>query len=71
MSQWPSAKARRVLSALLRVGWKIKRETGGSHRVLMRDGWQDVVFSFHDNEEVGPKMMARIARRTGLSPDDL
>jgi predicted RNA binding protein YcfA (HicA-like mRNA interferase family) len=37
----------------------------------MRDGWQDVVFSFHDNEEIGPKMMARIARQTGLTPEDL
>jgi hypothetical protein len=37
----------------------------------MRDGWQDVVFSFHDNEEIRPKMMARIARQTGLTPEDL
>ena len=42
-----------------------------SHKVLARDGWPDFVFSFHDNEEIGPKMLARIARRTGLTPDDL
>jgi len=29
------------------------------------------VFSFHDNEEIGPKMLARIAKRTGLTSDDL
>lgn len=29
MSQWGAAKARRVLAALLRIGWSIKRETGG------------------------------------------
>ncbi|MBW4692398.1 MAG: type II toxin-antitoxin system HicA family toxin [Lyngbya sp. HA4199-MV5] len=71
MSQWKATKARRVLSALLRVGWTVKRETGGSHKVLSRSGWADVVFAFHDGEEVGPKMLARIAKRTGLKPEDL
>ncbi len=67
---WPAAKARRVLAALLRIGWSIKR-TSGSHRILERDGWQDFVFAFHDNVEIGPRMLARIARRTGLTPQDL
>ena len=70
MSQWASTKARRVLAALLRIGWRIKRMTG-SHHTLERDGWADVVFAFHDNEEIGPRMLARIAKRTGLTPDDL
>jgi len=26
---------------------------------------------FHDRDEIGPKMLARIARHTGLTPDDL
>ena len=71
MSHWGSAKARRVLAALLRIGWTIKRETGGSHRILTRPGWPDTVFAFHDAEEIGPRMMARIAKRTGLTPRDL
>jgi predicted RNA binding protein YcfA (HicA-like mRNA interferase family) len=71
MSQWKAAKAKRVLSALLRIGWSIKRETGGSHKILCRSGWADVVFAFHDGEEIGPKMLARIAKRTGLKPEDL
>ena len=33
--------------------------------------WPDVVFAFHDREELGPRMLARIAKRTGLTPDDL
>lgn len=28
-------------------------------------------FAFHDNEEIGPRMLARIAKSTGLTPDDL
>ena len=70
MAQWPAAKARRVLGALLRLGWTIKRESG-SHRTLARDGWPDVVFAFHDGEEIGPRMLARLAKHTGLRPEDL
>lgn len=71
MSQWPATRARRVLAALLRIGWAVKREGGTSHKVLARTDWPDVVFAFHDGEEVGPRMLARIARRTGLTPEDL
>jgi predicted RNA binding protein YcfA (HicA-like mRNA interferase family) len=72
MSRWPSTKAQQVLAALLRIGWTIKREHGTSHRrVLARPGWPDYVFAFHDREEIGPKMMARIAKHTGLTPQDL
>lgn len=70
MSQWPSTRGRIVLAALLRIGWQVKRQTG-SHRVLARPGWPDFVFAFHDGEEIGPRMMARIAKRTGLRPEDL
>ncbi|MGH2396447.1 MAG: type II toxin-antitoxin system HicA family toxin [Nitrospiraceae bacterium] len=70
MSRWPSTQASRVLSALLRIGWQIKRQTG-SHRVLERPGWPDVVFAFHDRDEIGPRMLARLAKVTGLKPEDL
>jgi predicted RNA binding protein YcfA (HicA-like mRNA interferase family) len=70
MTRWPSAKAQRVFAALLRRGWTIKRQTG-SHRILQRAGSPDFVFAFHDRYEIGPRMLARIAKHTGLSPDDL
>jgi predicted RNA binding protein YcfA (HicA-like mRNA interferase family) len=38
---------------------------------LARGGWPNVAFAFHDNEEIGPKMLARIAKQTGLKPEDL
>ena len=71
MSQWPSSRARIVFAALLRIGWHIKRDTAGSHRVLSRTGFSDYVFAFHDSEEIGPRMLARIAKKTGLRPSDL
>ena len=70
MTKWGSAKARRVLAALLRIGWALRRQTG-SHRTLSREGWPDFVFAFHDDEEIGPRMLARIAKHTGLRPEDL
>jgi predicted RNA binding protein YcfA (HicA-like mRNA interferase family) len=70
MSQWPSTRARLVLAALLKIGWTVKRQSG-SHRTLERPGWSNYVFAFHDGEEVGPRMLARIAKHTGLTPEDL
>ena len=70
MSQWPSVKAKRVLAALVHIGWSVKRQSG-SHKTLTRQGWADFVFAFHDNEEIGPRMLSRIAKNTGLSPSDL
>jgi predicted RNA binding protein YcfA (HicA-like mRNA interferase family) len=70
MSQWPSSKARQVLAALIQIGWHIKRQSG-SHKTLAREGWPDYVFAFHDSEEIGPKMLARVAKHTGLKPEDL
>ncbi|MDE3140448.1 MAG: type II toxin-antitoxin system HicA family toxin [Pseudomonadota bacterium] len=70
MSNWPFCKAKRVLAALLRIGWQIKRQSG-SHRTLARDGWPDFVFAFHDSEEIGPRMLSRIAKHTGLQPSDM
>lgn len=70
MSPWPSIKAKRLLAVLLKNGWSVKRQTG-SHRTLARDGWPDMVFAFHDNEEIGPRMLARIAKHAGIKPEDL
>lgn len=70
MTGWPATKARRVLAALLRIGWSVKRQSG-SHKTLARDGWPDVVFAFHDDEEIGPRMLRRIAKHSGLKPENL
>ena len=71
MKQWSSAKAGRVLAALLRIGWSVKRQSGGSHKVLERAGWADYVWAFHDGVEIGPVMLSRIGKQTGLKPSDL
>ena len=67
--KWRAVKATRILTALLRIGWQIKRQRG-SHRILGKAGWPDYTFAFHEREEIGPRMLARIAKHTGLTPDD-
>jgi predicted RNA binding protein YcfA (HicA-like mRNA interferase family) len=70
VSRWPATKAKRVLAALLRIGWSVKRQSG-SHKTLKREGYPDYVFAFDDNDEIGPRMLARVGKHTGLTPDDL
>ncbi len=70
MSQWSATRAREVLAALARIGWVLKRQTG-SHKVLSRPGWPDMVLAFHDGDEIGPRMLARLAKHSGLQPEDL
>ncbi len=59
-----------MLAALKRIGWVVVRESGGSHKTLERKGVL-YTWSFHDGDEIGPKMLAKIAKHTGLTPDDL
>lgn len=54
---------------LNRIGWVVVRQRG-SHRVLAKPGLPDAIFAFHDREEIGPRMMARIAKQTGLPQGD-
>jgi predicted RNA binding protein YcfA (HicA-like mRNA interferase family) len=70
MSRWKSVKARQLLAALLRIGWEVAWQSG-SHRRLKRPGWNNYTFAFHDNEEIGPALLAQIAKKTGLQPGDL
>ncbi|OGN05781.1 MAG: hypothetical protein A2750_04330 [Candidatus Yanofskybacteria bacterium RIFCSPHIGHO2_01_FULL_45_42] len=70
MSRWSSVKARNVPATLVRIGWRVKRQSG-SHRTLSKSGRPDFVFAFHDKEEIGPRMLARISKHTGLRPENL
>jgi len=71
LSYWPSKKGRQVYRALLGIGWKVKTEKGSSHVQLEHPDHGEYTWSFGDAEEIGPKMMARIAKKTGLKPSDL
>jgi len=59
-----------VFAALLRIGWRHDR-TVGSHKILKRDGWAEYPFSFHDSEEIGSAMLAKLSKKTGLRHEDI
>ncbi|MGD0736600.1 MAG: type II toxin-antitoxin system HicA family toxin [Terracidiphilus sp.] len=74
MSQWPSTSSKKVYRALIRIGWQEKPRIGkgGSHNQLENPKFPyEFTWAFHESEEIGPKMLARIAKRTGLKPEDL
>ena len=45
--------------------------TVGSHKIMKNDGWADCPFSFHDSEELGPTILAKISKKTDLQAKDL
>jgi len=71
MSRWPSTKGRQVLRALLKIGWTIRARKSSSHLQLSHAEHGEYTWAFSDSEEIGPKMLARIAKHTGLTPQDL
>ncbi|MDO8660139.1 MAG: type II toxin-antitoxin system HicA family toxin [Candidatus Parcubacteria bacterium] len=70
-NRWPSSKAGKVFRALIKIGWEIKRHKSSSHIVLEKAGCANYVWAFSNNDELGSKMLSRIAKRTGLKVDDL
>ena len=74
MSVWPSSRASKVFRALQRIGWREKPRISksGSHRQLEHPDFSyEYTWAFHDSDEIGPRMLAKIAKRTGLKPEDL
>ncbi len=50
--------------------WEIVFQRG-SHIKLLHPQRGTYMFGFHDKEELGPKMLSKIAKYTGLTPEDL
>jgi predicted RNA binding protein YcfA (HicA-like mRNA interferase family) len=74
MSQWAASRANKVFRALLRIGWseKPRIRKSGSHKQLQHpDDSNEFTWAFHDGDEIGPRMPARIAKLTGLKPEDI
>jgi predicted RNA binding protein YcfA (HicA-like mRNA interferase family) len=74
LSNWPNTKARKVYRALLRLGWapKAGSRKGSSHIQLVHPNKAEAyTWAFHEDVEIGPKMLRRIAKHTGLKPEDL
>jgi predicted RNA binding protein YcfA (HicA-like mRNA interferase family) len=70
LSQWPSTKAKIVRRALINKGWRVVSQRG-SHVKLNHPQRGNFMFGFHDSEELGSRILAKIASKTGLTPSDL
>jgi predicted RNA binding protein YcfA (HicA-like mRNA interferase family) len=74
MSKFASSSAKKVYRALERIGWREKPRIskGGSHKQLQNPDYPyEFTWAFHDSDEIGPRMLAKIAKRTGLKPEDI
>jgi predicted RNA binding protein YcfA (HicA-like mRNA interferase family) len=69
---WGSRKAKVVYRALLGIGWQVVSQAGSHIKLRHQAGkFPDYIWAFHDSDELGPKMLTRIAKHTGLKPEDL
>jgi predicted RNA binding protein YcfA (HicA-like mRNA interferase family) len=69
VSQWSSTKARIVYKALLKIGWTYLRQVGSHKKAIPI--FPNYTWAFGDGDELGPAILARIAKKTGLKPTDL
>jgi len=65
----PELPARRVLGALLRAGFKEVRRRG-SHRFLTHRDGRKLLFSLHDAERGGPKLLSKILKDAHLRSEE-
>jgi predicted RNA binding protein YcfA (HicA-like mRNA interferase family) len=65
-------KAKHAFKALLKIGWVVVSQSG-SHKKLKHKSaaYPMYVWSFADSDELGAKILSRIAKHTGLTPSDL
>ncbi len=63
------AKGRQVRKALQKAGWSRARQSG-SH-VQLQKGARTETFSYHDGVELGTTQLRIVARKFGLSLDEL
>jgi predicted RNA binding protein YcfA (HicA-like mRNA interferase family) len=69
--EFPSLKARQLLRILGRLGYRVSRHGGSSHRWLAAEGRPRVLFSHHDREIVPPRTVRNIlVHQVGLSADE-
>jgi predicted RNA binding protein YcfA (HicA-like mRNA interferase family) len=60
-----------VFAAIQRLGWEVKADKGSSHKQMIHSEYGEATWSAHDSEEIGPRMMARLAKTFKFTPRDL
>lgn len=62
-------RSRRLRSLLeTKLGYAVKRQRGGSHRILEARGRPDLLWAYHDGDEIGPARVRDIlVKQAGLT----
>ena len=69
MAKLPATSARKVISALLRLGFRVVRQRG-SHVILINDATKrEVVVPMH--QELGRGTLRSVVKQAGISVDEL
>ncbi len=70
MPKLPRVDARRLVAALKRAGFEVRRQTG-SHIILRQPETKQIAVVPRHGGTFGPELVASILKQAGLSPDDL
>jgi hypothetical protein len=73
LTAWPATTTAGVRAALIRGGWAIEDRNGYSLLTRSR-AWRatgGLVFAFGGDELLGPRVLQRVGRHTGLLPENL
>jgi predicted RNA binding protein YcfA (HicA-like mRNA interferase family) len=71
VSRWPSTKAKKVFAAIARKGWSVRTPKGSSRKQMIHPEHGQATWAFHDSDEIGPKMMARLAKEFHFTREDI
>jgi HJR/Mrr/RecB family endonuclease len=73
VDEFAFAPAGQVLRALVDLGWEVvhANEIGNKSYSVLRRGDKDYIWAFDDGESLGPVALRRIAKHTGLAPENL
>jgi predicted RNA binding protein YcfA (HicA-like mRNA interferase family) len=65
-------KAKHAFKALLKIGWSVVSQAGSHIKLKHKDfPYPTYIWSYGDSDELGSKILSRIAKHTGLTPKDL
>lgn len=67
MPTFPSMKAAQMLRILERKLGYVEKRRRGSHRHLVADGREPILFSYHEGATIPPGVVRKILRDAGLT----
>ncbi len=68
--EFPSLKARQLVRILGRLGYRVARHAGTSHRWMVAEGRPRIRIAFHDRDTIGPRLVRNIlVEQVGLTAE--